>query len=238
MNSFSHKELDSIMVSGKIKSDSLQMGFRLYDSESDKKRPLLIFLHGAGERGDDNKKQLTWSISDILKNAKELGEDPIILAPQCPEGKRWVEVHWGDSTHTQPQNPSLPLQVVINSVNDFIKLKNVDESRIYLVGISMGGFGVWDWITREPNLFAAAIPVCGGVDESAISVLSKLPIWAFHGALDTVVKPERSRRPVLLLQKIKSPILYTEYPNSTHNAWSKTFQNLEVLKWLFSQKKE
>lgn len=238
MNSFSFEELDSIMISGKISTDSLQMGYRLYDSESDKKRPLLIFLHGAGERGNDNKKQLTWCISDILKNAKELGEDPIILVPQCPEGKRWVEVHWGDSAHTQPQNPSLPLQVVMNRVDDFIESKNVDESRIYLVGISMGGFGVWDWITREPNLFAAAIPVCGGVDEKVVSVLAELPIWVFHGALDTVVKPERSKQPVSLLQKLESPVLYTEYPNATHNAWTETFQNQEVLKWLFSQKKD
>lgn len=199
--------------------------------------PLVLFLHGAGERGQDNQKQLKHAAPDLL--AYSLAHEPaIILVPQCPKRQQWVEVAWTNETHIMPPAPSRPLSLAMELLQHVRREQLVDDTRIYVAGISMGGFGTWDLLQRNPRMFAAAIPVCGGGDPAFAQTLKKIPIWVFHGALDEIVDPNRSREMVKALEEVGGHIKYTEYPDAKHDAWTATFSNDEVLKWLFDQRRE
>ena len=120
-----------------------------------------------------------------------------------------------------------------------IKELPVDPKRVYITGLSMGGYGTWDLVARRPDLFAAAAPVCGGADEAHGRRGSRTsPIWAFHGAKDTAVKPARSRNMIAALEKAGGKPKYTEYPDVGHNSWDPAYKDPELFKWLFAQKKE
>ncbi|OGV39186.1 MAG: phospholipase [Lentisphaerae bacterium GWF2_49_21] len=202
--------------------------------EAGKTYPLLIFLHGAGERGTDNKAQMKHSVSDIVKIGYE--KNPFfMIVPQCPKNRRWVEVDWGANSHTMPETPSIPFLLLFDVIYKVSKDFPVDPKRIYVMGISMGGFGTWDAISRSPDLFAAAIPVCGGADTVQAAKLAKFPIWVFHGGNDTTVKTKRSRDMVEAIKKAGGDPKYTEYPGVGHGSWAQTFSNPEVIEWLFTQ---
>jgi predicted peptidase len=105
------------------------------------------------------------------------------------------------------------------------------------MGVSMGGFGAWDVVTRHPDKFAAAAPICGGADENKAPLIARLPVWTFHGDKDGVVKTKRSRNMIEALKKAGSTAKYTEYPGVGHDSWNKAFAEPELLPWLFAQKK-
>jgi predicted peptidase len=199
--------------------------------------PLILFFHGAGERGSDNKRQMKHGVWDLLLYARKQRKPVIIIAPQCPAGEQWVNTPWGDLSHTMPEKPSTSMQLVMGLLRQSIKTLPVDEKRIYVTGLSMGGFGVWDIIQRHPEIFAAALAVCGGGDTALAPRLTALPIWAFHGGKDTVVKPARSRDMIAAIKKAGGTPRYTEYKGVGHNAWSRTYRNRDVLAWLLDQKK-
>ena len=111
----------------------------------------------------------------------------------------------------------------------------MDPTRIYVTGISMGGFGTWDIVTRKPDFFAAAMPICGGVDETAAALYKGLPLRFFHGSVDGAVPVEYSRRMDKALTAAGADHLYTEYPNVNHDCWTRTYANDQVLAWLFGQ---
>jgi predicted peptidase len=194
-------------------------------------------LHGAGQRGNDNESQLKWGVFDIIEQSLKLGEDPIVFIPQCPEDFRWVEVHWGDSSHSMPKNPSKPLGAVMKMIDSLIIELPIDSNRIYLTGMSMGGFGTWDLMMREPNLFAAAVPVCGGADNSKLVTIKHIPLWVFHGNDDTVVLPERSQIDVRRLKELGADVIYTEFSEVGHNSWTPAYSQKELYQWLFKQRK-
>lgn len=150
---------------------------------------------------------------------------------------RWVEVDWGLMSHTMPKEPSVPMAATIRLLDSIIKVYPIDTNRIYVMGLSMGGYGVWDIIARLPNKFAAAVPICGGADLKTAPKIAHIPIWVFHGAKDGVVPVERSRRMVAELKKYGGKPIYTEYPNVHHGAWYPAFKNPELFKWLFQQNK-
>jgi predicted peptidase len=205
--------------------------------ESGNKYPLVIFLHGAGERGDSNRNQLHHGGSLFSKAANRKDYPAFVVFPQCPNGKRWVEVNWGEpKPHTQPKEPGDPMSLVIELIPDLTKSLPIDTDRIYLMGISMGGFGVWDLAARHPDWFAAAVPICGGADDSTAPSLAKLPIWAFHGDKDHVISVNRTRSMIAALRQAGGKPKYTEYPGVAHNSWFKAFAEPELLPWLFSQK--
>lgn len=205
--------------------------------KSDAKYPLIIFLHGAGERGDDNSRQTHHGGSLFLDKDNRQNFPAFVVFPQCPSGKRWVEVNWGEPTfHQQPVEPSEPMSVVMELIPSLMKSLPIDSSRVYLMGISMGGFGAWDLAARQPDLFAAVVPICGGADNSTAPLLAKMPIWTFHGAIDNVIKVERTRTMVEALKQAGGTPRYTEFPDVSHNCWSKAFSDPELLPWLFSQK--
>jgi predicted peptidase len=206
--------------------------------EKGKKYPLVLFLHGAGERGSDNKAQLVHG-SDLFTKGQNRDKYPcFVIFPQCPAGKRWVEVDWSDKKpHASPKEPSEPMRLVRLMLDQFMKDHPVDADRIYVMGLSMGGFGTWDFCQRYPDLVAAAAPICGGADDSSAEKIKHIPIWTFHGSADTAVWPQRSRSMVEALKKVKGNVKYTEYEKVGHNSWTRAFAEPELLPWLFAQKR-
>jgi len=203
-----------------------------------KKYPLVLFLHGAGGRGDDNKRQLADAgfCPKILNAVKFGAKYPcFMIAPQVPRSKRWVEVHWGLPAHTMPKEPGEQMRMALELVDEFVKRHPVDMNRIYVTGLSMGGFGTWDAIQRRPGFFAAAVPVCGGGDTAEAPKLTHLPLWVWHGDRDNVVKTQRSRDMVAAITKAGGKPKYTEQPNTGHGVWTAAYANVAVWTWMFAQ---
>jgi predicted peptidase len=221
-----------------FKSGDESLPYRLlkpasYDAA--KKYPLVLFLHGAGERGTDNQKQLVHGIADFT-TAEAMRDRPCFLVvPQCPSDKRWVEVDWSSASHKMPEKASDPLRLTMALLDSLEKEFSIDARRVYVTGLSMGGFGAWDAIQRYPKRFAAAIPICGGGDVEAADKLVGVNIWAFHGALDNAVKVSRSRDMIAAIKKAGGSPKYTEYPAAGHDSWTATYRDPKVHAWLFSQ---
>ncbi|RLD79019.1 MAG: phospholipase, partial [Bacteroidetes bacterium] len=148
---------------------------------------------------------------------------------------RWVDVKWDKEEHIMPLNPSGSMQLTMDFIDSLVKKYSIDENRIYITGLSMGGFGTWDAIARYPDKFAAAVPICGGGDENTAKLIVDIPIWAFHGADDRVVKVERSRNMINAIKKQGGNPLYTEYEGVGHGSWIPAYKETELLKWLFMQ---
>jgi predicted peptidase len=202
---------------------------------ADRKYPLVIFLHGAGERGSDNKAQLKHGMADFCK-AKWRDKYPCyVVAPQCPEGKKWVEVDWSAPANDMPAKTSDSLQLVFELTDTMIKDSAVNENRIYITGLSMGGYGTWDALARRPSLFAAAIPICGGGDPKTASRFANIPLWCFHGDQDKAVPVNRSREMIEALKAAGGNPKYTEYAGVGHDSWSQTYADPAVFEWLFTQ---
>lgn len=223
--------------------DGKTLPYRLFTPkiEAGKKYPVVLFLHGAGGRGTDNTGQILdgkgncaskWALDEY-----QAKYPCFIVAPQVPEGKQWVAVPWGDPKHTIPAAPTDELRMAKEAV-DVMVVKNtaVDGARVYVTGLSMGGFGTWDLLARHPEFFAAAAPVCGGADEATAGKLKSVPVWCFHGETDTVVKTARSRNMVEALKKAGGDVKYTEYPGVGHDSWTPAYREPELQQWLFSRK--
>ncbi len=204
------------------------------DYNSNNTYPLILFLHGAGERGSDNTKQLNNCVQNIANSAP----NAIIVAPQCTEGNQWVDTPWSNVSYsTDTVAESNELQMVMMLLEKLKKEYSVDKDRIYVSGISMGGFGTWDLITRHPNTFAAAIPVCGGADSSKAEVVKDIPIYTFHGESDWDVPVAGTRA---MVEAIKTAggnkITYTEYAGRGHNIWDDAFATTGLFDNLFKHK--
>lgn len=203
--------------------------------EIDGVAPLVVFLHGAGERGSDNSKQLTWL---PLAMAGEPMRDQFpcyLLAVQCPSEEKWVDVPWGDTDPSpMPQSPSRALRAVIAAMEQVERDKPIDRNRIYLTGLSMGGYGAWDLAMRMPSKFAACAPVCGGGDPSQVARLRDLPIWIWHGDKDAAVPVVRSRQMAEALRAAGSKVRYSELPGVGHDSWRQAYAADGVIPWLLS----
>jgi predicted peptidase len=208
------------------------------DYDAAKEYPFVLFLHGAGERGDDNVAQLVHGMNDFAKDENREKYPCFVMAPQCPKDKKWVEIDWGAEKHDQPEELSETLQLVIAAMFALDQEFRLDKSRIYVTGLSMGCYGTWDLAQRFSGKIAAAAPICGGGDEKMAAKMAKLPIWAFHGDKDVVVKPARSRNMIEAIKKAGGNPKYTEYEGVAHNSWAKAYSDPELMKWLFAQKRE
>lgn len=215
-----------------------ELPYQVYHPSSDKKVPLILFLHGAGERGQDNQKQSVHVVPQILNFMKEEQKEAFILAPQCPKNQLWVNVMMRQAKeHKLPEFPSTPLRLTYELVQNYIENYSIDKARIYIVGLSMGGFGTWDLISRKPKLFAAAVPICGGGDSTLGPQLIQLPIWAWHGDQDKVILVERSRDMIQAISQAGGQPKYTELKGVGHNSWNEASNSKDLWDWLFSQKK-
>jgi len=190
-----------------------------YGEEPDRKWPLILFLHGAGERGDD---------LDVLREygpAKEAEKNPefpfICVSPQCPDDELWLGL----------------LEELKTLLDQVVSTYSVDQDRVYLTGFSLGGFGAWAMAMIYPESFAAMAPICGGGMESGIEEMKDIPVWAFHGEDDEAVPVEVSRSIVKALQEAGGQAKLTVYPGVDHDSWSQTYENPELYEWFLSQRR-
>ena len=213
--------------------------------DASKKYPLVLFLHGAGERGNDNEKQLIHGSKMFLEPANRKDFSSIVVFPQCPQGESWGNVKADRSknplsfsfNYDAPSTPAMEL--VMDLLNNLIMEGNVDTRRVYVMGLSMGGFGTFEMVYRQPDLFAAAAPICGGGDDIRYDTrVKKTVFWVFHGDADPVVHVDLSRIMVKKLESLKGKVKYTEYPGVGHNSWDHAFAEKEFLSWMFSQKRK
>ncbi len=224
--------------------------YRLYvpkaakDPNFKEKLPLVLYLHGSGGSGDNNSGQLTdggfTAAKLLVSDATQKDYPCFVLAPQCPKKQSWGGVDFKDQKITPINQSSETLQLTLELLAAITQKYPVDSSRLYITGISLGGFGTWQAITESPDTFAAAIPICGGAVDSIAPLLanSKIPVWNFHGAKDSTVAPGLSRQIVKALQEAKADIKYTEYPDAPHNSWSRAYAEKDLLPWLFRHRKK
>ena len=183
------------------------------------KWPLIFFLHGRGERGDDLEKV---KVHGPVKYAQKHKDFPFVLvSPQCPQDRLW----WS-------------CDVLINLLDEVVAGYNIDEKRIYLTGLSMGGFGVWDLACRYPERFAAVAVVCGEGEPSLAKHLKDVPVWAFHGAKDEIVPLEKSLQMVEEIKANDGNAKLTIYPELGHDSWTVTYDNPALYDWFLKQTKK
>lgn len=232
---FSQTELFSKEVYENKNGEKLNYRQLMSDYAPDTKYPLVIFLHGSGERGDDNEAQLKWGLrnfasSDVMKNYQA-----IVIAPQCPKETSWGNYNYEDMT--LKKSPTKTMALLIELIEEKIATLPVDTNRIYLTGLSMGGYGTFDLLARRPDLFAAAVPVCGGGDVSKVEDFAHVPIWIFHGANDGAVETRLSREMVTALHEAGARPGYTQYPEVGHFSWIAAYSDPMMMAWLFRQHK-
>ena len=204
-------------------------------TEPGKTYPLVLFLHGAGERGGDNKSQLKHGVIPIIQGAEKLGSPVFLIAPQCPAGRWWSPADPTKTRLSAADEPNALLDTVLALVAETQKSHPIDPKRLHVTGISMGGFGTWDLLGRATDQFASAVPICGGGDPALAGKFKDTPIWAFHGEADDVVPVQGTRDMVAALEKAGGKPKVTYYPETGHNSWTRTYQNPEVIRWMLSQ---
>ncbi len=194
---------------------SLPKGYRT----SKEQFPLMLFLHGSGERGSDLEKIKLHGLPKVLEAGLEL--PCIVVSPQCP-GDLWWDTE--------------ALTVLLDQLEETLR---VDPDRIYVTGLSMGGFATWELATRHPKRFAAIVPICGGGEPFFASEITHLPVWVFHGAKDDVVPLEYSERMVKALKKYGNKrVKFKIYKHAKHDSWTKTYANPKVFAWMLEQKRK
>jgi len=181
--------------------------------------PMILFLHGAGERGDDLRKVKKHGPPKIVKNKKDFPF--IVVSPQCPKDDWWPE----------------KVEVLIHLLDDIVARYDVDTERIYLTGLSMGGYGTWALATSYPDRFAAIAPICGGGKRLMAHRLEDVPVWAFHGAKDKVVPVKESEEMVNAIKARGGNARLTVYPDAGHDSWTETYNNKELYDWFLKHRK-
>lgn len=189
-----------------------------YQAQPAEEWPLLLFLHGAGERGDDLEAVKRQGLPKYLQGKADF---PFVVAyPQCPRQSYW----------------QVPL---LNEwLGEVLQKVRADRSRIYLTGISMGGYGTWNWAAANPELFAAILPICGGGEPAQALHLAHMPIWAFHGEKDDIVPVAETQRMATAVKEAGGHVKLTIYPDLRHDSWTETYNNPAIYDWLLQHRKE
>jgi predicted peptidase len=199
---------------------------------------LLVFLHGAGERGNDNRSQLLNDALAFVDGQAQSEAPTIVVYPQCPEGMQWVNNDWKDGSYSLAKTPiSKPMAAVLELLAKVRTSLPVDEKRILVSGLSMGGYGTWDIVVRQPKMFAGALALCGGGDPSMAATVRDLPVWAFHGDRDEAVPVIGSRKMIAALRGAGGQPRYTEVAGHGHDIWTVAYRNPEVVRWLLAQRR-
>ena len=215
------------------------------DFDETGKYPLLLFLHGAGERGNDNEKQLIHGASLFADPTNRKDYPAIVVFPQCPEGDWWARIKDSEDadgkrifTFNSKGSPNPAMRLVLRLLDELVKAAYIDADRVYLGGLSMGGMGTFDLLTLRPKTFAAAFPICGGGNPRKARKISRVTsFWIFHGAEDEVVDPRYSEIMAEALEKHKGKVKLTIYPGTGHNSWDNAFAEPELLPWVFSNRR-
>ena len=202
------------------KVSSLGIHYLLYlpaDYSQGKKLPLMLFLHGSGERGKNLELLKKYGPPKVVETKMDLPF--IIVSPQCPKGSYWKA------------------ELLMALLDEVIKETAADQERIYATGVSMGGYGTWDLATTYPEKFAAIIPICGGGVEESAGKIKHLPVWTFHGAKDNIVPLATTQAMVNELNRIGGNVMFTIYPDAAHDSWTETYDNDKVYEWLLKQRR-
>ena len=207
--------------------------------------PLVIVLHGAGEKGDDNGRQLLNGGDVFASLDNRLRFQSYVVFPQCPKPDNWTTFGYLKNPGEEIQlgryekKAATPLLATLALVDRLVAEHRIDKNRVYIVGLSMGGFGTLEAISTRPNLFAAAVPICGGGDTTACDRYArKVPVWLFHSQDDAVVPVVLSRAVANRLRALGAEPQYTEYENAGHTSWREAFADPRLLAWLFDQKRK
>lgn len=223
--------------------DRTALPYRLFlpdGYDPDAEYPVVLFLHEAGERGNNNTAQLANAVQSLFNDLSSPIYGAIVVCPQCPANNQWVDTPWSYGNYSTAEIPeSNELKAVIELLEDIKETYPVDEDRIYGFGLSMGGFGIWDILMRHPALLAAGVPVCGGADVTCAELLVDKPIWTVHGSADAIVPLNGTRRMVSAIEKAGGErIIYEELAGYGHEVWEYAATNPELIRWLFEQSAE
>lgn len=212
--------------------------------DSSKKYPVVLFLHGRGESGNDNHKQLTHGAELFLRDSVRTRYPAIVIFPQCSNESFWSNVYLnrqgspkGEFSFVNGGEPTQAMQLLLGLMDGIKKKSFVDRGRIYVGGLSMGGMGTFEMLRRDNQTFAAAFAICGGDNILNAKEYYKIPLWVFHGAKDDIVPPKYSKIVVDELRRLGADVKFTLYQNADHNSWDPAFAEPNFLQWIFSHKK-
>lgn len=223
---------------------SYSMPYRLFipnGYDPSKPYPLVLFLHGAGERGTDNNLQIDANRGAKLwaEEANQASHPCFVLAPQCPADKQWVNTSWSmGSYRTDKVFISNELKMVRDIIETLMRNYNINANELYITGLSMGGYGTWDFIVRYPDMFRSAIPICGAGDPSKAALIKNVNIWCFHSSDDGTVPVSGTRDMVKALNTVGGNVKYTEYTNWGHSSWVPAYDTPDLVNWLFADSVE
>jgi len=228
--------VDGFAARAFVGANGLRMPYRIFVPDDEHRRrplPVIVYLHGSGGIGTDNLRQISggntngthvWATPQAQK-----GHPAFVVAPQLPAGNRW------DAPDTDGIAPYAG--VLIELLDTLSREFAIDRDRVYLTGQSLGGYGTWDLVTKRPEVFAAAVPLCGGGTVSRAAAARRVAIWAFHGAKDPLVPVAGSRDMVAALHAAKGTVKYTEYAETGHDVWTVAYVERDLPGWLFEQKR-
>lgn len=201
--------------------------------------PLVVCLHGALGRGSDNQARGIHAYGLLKSSVAQANHPAFLLIPQCAKDSQWVDAPWAEGSYDLDAVPeSVHMQKVADLIFQTLENHLVDTSRVYATGQSMGGFGCWDLILRYPDLFAAAVPVCGGGSPKHAERIKNIPLWIFHGAQDPTVPVSASREMVAALKECGGRVQkYSEFPEGGHVIMGKAWNTPGLVKWMFEQEK-
>lgn len=235
---------------GYFTRDGTTLPYRiLYPEHYDRQKayPLIIFLHGSAQRGNDNEKQLIHGAHFFLKDSIRNKFPSIVIFPQCGQNSTWSYFNFRfdtarrrlDLLFTFQEKPKIYALLVKRLADSLVQSGLIDTNRIYIGGLSLGGFGTWDFIERYPGYFAAAIPICGGGDTTyAPRIAGKTAVWIFHGGSDPLVSVQYARQYYRSLTRAGADVKYNEYPGVRHNSWVNAFKEPGLMEWLFSKSRD
>jgi predicted peptidase len=232
------QNLDSLFQSNAFTSGAGEsMPYRLFipvSYDSSKQYPIVVWLHGAIGRGNDNRRNISGAneLGSHLwtSEASQKNNPCFVVAPQCPDTSLWVS---NDGIDT----PADQLDAVVELLGELRHAYNIDSDRVYVAGQSMGGVAVWEIIARYPAIFAAALPLCGIGNTYKASSMTHTAIWAFHGTADSVIPVKHSREMIQAVKKAGGHPKYTEYRGVGHEVWKIAFKEKNLLRWVFAQKR-
>ncbi|QNL22159.1 dienelactone hydrolase family protein [Hyphobacterium sp. CCMP332] len=226
-----------------FRMDTSELNYRIMYPENMNKGaryPLVLFLHGSGERDNDNEKQLVHGSKLFIENRSSF--PAVVIFPQCRKGQSWAKLERAETPqglefiYQYGTEPNSAMKMVIGLLDSILASEIIDKSRIYVGGLSMGGMGTFEILWRRPDIFAAAFPICGGGNPVFAEHYNKnLSAWVFHGANDDVVKPSEVLGLVESMKDNIKEIKFTLYPDANHNSWDPAFAEKDLLPWLFSK---
>lgn len=233
-NTYEYKEF--------VSTEGQSLNYRLLtpqNMKAGKKYPLVIFLHGLGERGNDNELQLKHGGQMFLNPSNQEKYPAYVIFPQCPTTTFWAYENIPSSFEDlkPEENMTAVFRAVKEMIDQYRAMPSVDASRVYIMGVSMGGMATYDMVTRFPEVFAAAIPICGAINPGRIAAAKSVKFRIFHGDADTVVPVECSRRAYRELKAAGADVEYYEFAGCAHGSWNPAFNKEDFMQWLFKQKK-